>query len=664
MKTLGLWAGSQAPPARWAPTVIVAWDEPAERALRARGTAFRTVAQSLGAEAAEEVDGAAVRWTKDWGRRPLLDGKSFRDLYAWKGVSLWWFAELYLHHSTEAARFVRVIEVVHRLLDAETPDEVEGHGLPEDEALLVARTCLARGVLFQRGAVRARRRRRVADVRRRARWNAVKAWATAAKAALSGPAPVPSRERPIALFLSHAAFWRRRALADDAAPRAYEHYFDRLIPALAADGALRPFVVAVGPRAAFRRRQMGDRLSEWLRLQSGGAEFVHMNRYFGASVAREARRGWALARRIWRELDGLPAVRESFSHRGVGFADVSEADLCATVLLQLPWAIRSYEEMAGVLRAVQPAVVSLYAESSGWGRAALAASRAAGVPAVAVQHGIVYPNYYSYVHDHDEGDCPRPDRTAVFGEATRALLMEMGHYAADELVVTGSPRLDELQESARAWDGAATRAALGVSAGEPLVVVASRYRGIRATHQSIGSALPALLAALETLGVNALIKPHPAESDADYLKVLSEAGARRARVLPAATDLLRLLHAADALVTVESLAAVEAIVLDRPVVVLNTPTNLRAMVDAGVALGVPVGADPTETLRRALFDEATRAALRAARERYRPRVAFGTDGGATARIVALLRLTAGLAPAEGPPAATATAEGHGRVLTP
>jgi CDP-glycerol:poly(glycerophosphate) glycerophosphotransferase len=639
-KTLGLLAGAQAPPARWAPTAIVAWDEAAERALRARGLAFRTVAQSLGPEAADEVDAAAVRWTKAWGRRPVLDGKSFRDLYAWKGVSLWWFAELFLHHSTEATRFVRVVEVVHRLLDAEKPDEVEAHGLREDEAQLVARTCLARGVLFQRGPVRAGRRRRVSAVQRRERWNAVKAWATAAKAALSGPAPAPPRDRPAALFLSHAAFWRTRESAEAGAPQAYEHYFDRVIPALDAEGALRPFVVAVGPRAAFRRRQMGDRVSEWLRLESGGADFVHVNRYFGGSVAREARRGAALARRIWREIGGLAAVRESFSHRGVAFADLSEADLCATVLLQLPWAIRSYEEMAAVLRAVRPAVVCLYAESSGWGRAALAASRAAGVPTVAMQHGIVYPNYYSYVHDEDEGGCPRPDRTAVFGEATRALLLEIGHYAPDELVVTGSPRLDLLQESARAWDGAATRAALGASAGEPLVVVASRYRGIRATHQSIGSALPALLAALEALGVNALIKPHPAESDADYLKVLREMGARRARVLPAATDLLRLLHAADALVTVESLAAVEAIVLDRPVVVLNTPTNLRAMVEAGVALGVPVGGDPTETLRRALFDEATRAALGAARERYRPRVAFGADGGATARIVALLRSAA------------------------
>ena len=659
MKTLLLVAGDSVP-RELGRAAIVAWDEAAERGLRGRAATARTVAQILGPEAAEEVDTAAVRWTKDWGRRPLLDGCSFRDLYDWKGVSLWWFAELFLHHSTEATRFVRVIETVHRLLDAETPDEVEAHGLADDEARLVERTCLARGVLFHAGPVRRTPRRTATAVRRRARWNGAKAWATAAKSALSGPAPAPGPGAPVALFLSHAAFWRERSSGTGGAPRAYEHYFDRLIPALGESATLRPFVVAVGPRAAFRRRGLGERLSDWLRLHGDGEGYVHVNRYFTRRVARETRRGTALAERIWKELSGRPAVRETFSHRGVAFADLSEADLAATVLLQLPWAIRSYEEMAAVLEAVRPAVVCLYAESSGWGRAALAACRAARVPAVAVQHGIVYANYYSYVHDLDEAACPRPERTAVFGEEARRLLLEMGHYPAHELVLTGSPKLDQLQESARGWDRAATRAELGVTASETLVVVASRFRGIRRTHQSIGSALPGLVRALEALGARTVIKPHPAEGAEDYARVLAETGVTRAQIVPPGADLLRLLHAADALVTVESLAAVEALVLERPVVVLNAPTNLRAMVEARVALGVPVGADPTDALRRALFDESTREQLRVARERYRPEIAFGADGGATARILDLVRSTAGVPVGGGAVAAGA----HGRVRTP
>src|SRR4029079_10051682 len=123
-----------------------------------------------------------------------------------------------------------------------------------------------------------------------------------------------------------AAFWRERASDGDGSPRAYEHYFDRLIPALGGDGALRPFVVAVGPRAAFRRRGRGEQLADWLALHADREGYVHVNRYFSRRVARETLRGEALAARIWRELSGQPALRETFSHRGVTFADLSEAD--------------------------------------------------------------------------------------------------------------------------------------------------------------------------------------------------------------------------------------------------------------------------------------------------------------------------------------------------
>ena len=94
----------------------------------------------------------------------------------------------------------------------------------------------------------------------------------------------------------------------------------------------------------------------------------------------------------------------------------------------------------------------------------------------------------------------------------------------------------------------------------------------------------------------------------------------------------------------------------RPVVILDMPTHLSALVDAGVALGVDSGADPTDTLRRALLDPETRNALQHARALYLDELALGVDGRATERIVALLRETAarGAAAPGGP-------DRHGRV---
>ena len=592
----------------------------------------------------DAVDEAAIAWTKQWGRRALVDGRSFRDLLEWKGVSLWWFAELYLHHSTESPRYVRLIDTLFRVFDARRPDEVEVQGLAADEALLVARVCTARGILFQGGARPARGRRlRVLRTSLESRLNLLKARATAAKAAIAGPGPAPAPDgRLTVLFLSHAAFWRERRDPETEQAAAYEHYFDRLIPEVAADPALRPFVVAVGPRAAFRRRGAGERLRDWARLPGhGDLPYVHVNRYTTAAVVREVARGTRQVRQAWRSLRRSPALFEAFSHRGVPFADLAEVDLAGTMLLQLPWAIRCYEEMAEVIASARPRVACLYAESSGWGRAALAACEAAGVPTVAVQHGILYPKYYSYRHDPDEGACPRPRRTAIFGEAAGRFLRAMGRYPPQGLVTTGSPKFDDLVRGAQARDREALRRGLGVREGERLLVVASRFRPIRRTHQAIGPAFAAFVRAVESLpGVRAVVKPHPAEPPGAYDGVLREERAERVHVAPPGTDLLELLQAADALVTVESLSAIEALVLGRPVVVLNMPTHLRELVDQGVAVGVGAGEDPAPALRRVLFDAPTAAALAEARRRYLSDFAMGVDGRATARIVSLLRETA------------------------
>lgn len=594
----------------------------------------------------DAADEAAMAWTKAFGRHAWRDGRSLRELLVWRELPLWWLAELYLYHSTAAPARVRTIETAARAIERHRPDEVEAVGLDPADAVLVARAAAAAGVLFSSRPPRARKAG-AAGASWTSRLNTAKTLLSAAKAALVGPPATAARGEGArsVLFLSHAAFWKERARPGTGEPEAYEHYFDRLIPEIARAPGWSAPVLAIGPGTPFRRRGAGDLWRERLRLHADAAPYRHANRFTDARVLREVWQATRFIRALWRELRRSPARVGAFSHRGVPFGDLCEADFAGTLLLQLPWAVRSIAEMRAALAHFRPDAVCLYAESSGWGRAALLACRQAGVPTVAVQHGIVYPKYFSYRHEPDEADCPRPDRTAVFGAAARRLLTTLGGYAPESLVLTGSPRFDDLVTAARSWDREETRRRLGVAPEERLLVVASRFRAIRDTHASIGSAFPALVRAVEAMpGARAVVKPHPAEGSEGYAAALHQAGARRVTLVDPGEDLMRLLHAADALVTVESLSAVEALVLGRPVIVLNMPTHLGDLVSAGAALGVAEGADPAGALAGALAPGAVREALDRAREGYLGELAMGVDGGATARIVALIRDTANRRP--------------------
>jgi UDP-N-acetylglucosamine 2-epimerase len=282
------------------------------------------------------------------------------------------------------------------------------------------------------------------------------------------------------------------------------------------------------------------------------------------------------------------------------------------------------------LRCEKPDVLVLYAESSGLGRAAVLAARDQGIPSLAIQHGIMYPQYYSHEHAPDElakDPVPIPTETAVFGEMARELLMKRGSYAEDRLVVTGSPKFDALVKAAAGYDPKATRARAEIPEKSPFVVLASRW-------SAVGPVFAELVRAVENLDdVHLLVKPHQAESPGAYEKVVARLAPERTRILKASANLVELLFASDGLITVDSLASSEALVLGRPVLVVNLPSNLGSLVERGVALGVPRGESIEDGLRELLFDAERRRRLEERRLRYIQDFAFGADGRSTERIV-------------------------------
>jgi hypothetical protein len=131
--------------------VSVVWDEtrPAE-------------SEGLAPAERERVEAAAIGWAREWGRRALVDGRSFHALGEYNGVSLWWFAEILLHESTDAPRHVRLIERLGGVLDRHRPDEVEARDLPADVTLILFRLCRVRAIYFASELRRRRLERRAA----------------------------------------------------------------------------------------------------------------------------------------------------------------------------------------------------------------------------------------------------------------------------------------------------------------------------------------------------------------------------------------------------------------------------------------------------------------------------------------------------------------------
>jgi UDP-N-acetylglucosamine 2-epimerase len=333
---------------------------------------------------------------------------------------------------------------------------------------------------------------------------------------------------------------------------------------------------------------------------------------------------------LFRGLREMPGVERALTHRGIPLGPLAMAAIEDAFYRQFPWTIRSFLEVETVILHDEPDVLVLYAESSGLGRAAVAAARAHGIPSVAVQHGIMYPQYYSHEHAPDELErdpVPIPTRTAVFGELAKELLVRRGSYPEEKIVITGSPKFDALVKGASRYDPEGTRRSLGIPEGTRFLLLATRWTAVSPVFEE-------LVRAIERLeGVLLFVKPHQAESPGPYRHVVESLSAARTRILSGDKSLLELLFASDGLITVDSFASSEALVLGRPVLVLNLPGNLGPLVDRGVALGVRRGESIAEALDRLLFDDDTARLLESKRKEYIQEFAFGADGRSTERIV-------------------------------
>jgi hypothetical protein len=553
----------------------------------------------------------AYAWIKAV-RHQRVDGEAFRSRFTFRGDSLWWFAELYLHKEQAIHAAMRIIRAFDVLIERERPRAVRVAG--GRHAGVVARAAAARGVGYEGPSWESEA---AALVRLDARATAL---AAAARLSRLRRRPVRRGATPIAAFV-HRAFWRQSA----------ESYIGPVLRALESrlgrDGIR---YVGVGPRTNFRARRWWDSLSAAV---EDGIEPIEW--FAPAAAMRASRALYAARHETRRALRASDALRAHATIRGVDCWPLVREQMAGVALLQFPWSGRAMDEAAAALAALAPDVAVTYAEAGGWGRALALEARRAGVPFAGLQHGFIYRHWLNYRHEPDEMEpdrhngadrgFPRPSKTLLFDEHAAAHLRAAGRFPEEALAVTGSARLDELVAAVGVLtpaDADAIRRDTGAG-DRPLVVFAAKEREAR-------GALPALVAAVrERPEMQLAIKPHPAETAGVYAAAVGDAP--NIRVLAPSAPLPALLGAARGLVTVNSTVAIDALALGLPSLVIGLPNNLTPFVDAGVMLGARTAEEIREGLAGLLYDQMFRSRLD--RER-----ATGAGNAAAASAAAILAL--------------------------
>ncbi len=249
-------------------------------------------------------------------------------------------------------------------------------------------------------------------------------------------------------------------------------------------------------------------------------------------------------------------------------------------------------------------------------RTLVTAAGTRGVPSVVIQHGAPYDLQPTGLSPVSAG------KIAAWGAYSEECFRRWG-VPAEKIALTGAPRYDRIDRGDEQAAREKVAAATGWDGKCPLIVYAcdpyhregrEDYAGIPSSKQEEEEHL---LCFMEGIALNpdcfGVLKRHPKDNDAQWIHMLMQGHAAQKRLsVLQHFPMPELLRACDALVTTYSTVAMEAMLLDKPVITVNLTgqPDLQPHAELGAALPVLRREDMTGALREVLDNEQTRARLR------------------------------------------------------
>ena len=370
------------------------------------------------------------------------------------------------------------------------------------------------------------------------------------------------------------------------------------------------------------------------RVAAGGVPCAYFMDYLPRAEARRlVREMRPLCRRLLQRLDADPEYDALARHGSVRLGRILRPFAANAVRRSIVTARLYLEAAARALDALRPDAVVIASDRRYAERALALAARARGIPVVLFWGASLLSRDRTNTFDV-------ADRLLLIGDHVRAALVEQG-LEPSRLAVVGDPRSNAACLVERERLRAQVFADFGLAPGRPLLVLVSKYVSVLFSSEEKEGFYRTVARAVERLGrPHVIVKVHPNE----HLALLREqvrAWGWRDAVLTQSYDIHRLFRAADVAVMVTSMAGVEAMAMECPVVAVQTRGKdfeggyMPPYVSAGAVDRVDTGDVEAlaATLSRLLGDARAREALVARGRTFAAQYLHPVDGRLTERLL-------------------------------
>jgi UDP-N-acetylglucosamine 2-epimerase len=361
--------------------------------------------------------------------------------------------------------------------------------------------------------------------------------------------------------------------------------------------------------------------------------FETIGNYATNYTISEIEREVSKIRSIWSKISNDQGFAKLFKYKVYSLFDEIEPSLFLLFNSAFVYAISFVKLMRNVLEIERPNIVIVPDDTGLAGKTLVKLAKKRHIPTLTVQHGTI-DDVLNYMD-------VQSDIIAVWGKISKNLLIENG-VPPNKLVITGMPVSDMILTRDRKTKSLVYEK-WGISRAKKIAVwTPSPYDGIR-SHDSPKineQTLKTLSAVFRAFPDKQLVvKLHPLDSDKMYKKVLAQIGDKHAIVIKH-FDTYDLLYSCEFLMVCNSTTGVEAMILDKPVIVVNlfdVPENVP-YARSGAALRA-TNKDELIWSINAISKKGSEAEeLQQKRRKFVDDYAYKIDGQASKRIVEVVDL--------------------------
>ena len=286
-----------------------------------------------------------------------------------------------------------------------------------------------------------------------------------------------------------------------------------------------------------------------------------------------------------------------------------------------------------ILDSVRPRLVFLSCEYGTFHRALTYASKKRNIPVMALQHGIITPRHSGYVFKNERMRRIIPDLTCVYGTKYKDILVKESLYKEEMVAVTGSPRYDFLHDAEVQYSRQEVLEKFNIPESRAKIILWTTQTHGLPNEENKANLNCVLKTMLELKGVTLVIKQHPGETKSNTAlieKYIEKYQPNNVILAPKNSDTYELIFACDIMITRHSTTAVEAVSLNKPVILMNLTKEPDGVdyVKEGVALPVKEMNGLKNAIEKLLNDDSV---LAVNREKYIREHLYKIDGMAAER---------------------------------